>query len=223
MARGMPCRCCTSAATAAACARSGSKSGRTARARSMNRATAGLVGACSPAAPSGGPASGTGNGGKGRCCSPSRPSARRDVTSRCRPGQLANRSANSGPMSSTNCSTLSSTSSVRRPASRRCSWANGEACLASWRSASSRAASTASVAPAPPAQATSGTKATRLKGRGCLACDGPPAAAAKACATSTARRVLPWPPGPSTLTRRCACTASSRPATWASAPCRRVR
>ena len=45
----------------------------------------------------------------------------------------------------------------------------------------------------------------------------------RSCATSTAKRVLPAPPGPRTVTKRCAATRASRRAPAWSAPTSRVR
>ncbi len=169
------------------------------RARSTNKATAPSCG--SQAAPG----AGTSSGGKRSSCSSGRFSSSWLVTSRCTCGAAAS-ACTSAAVASSTCSTLSNTSSARRDAIAAASTAGRFAAP----SAGSATPSTWATLRGSSAGSRSGAASIHQTPSGqCPRC---------AWAPASARLVLPMPPGPTTLTRRCACTsaasvrsASSRP------------
>ena len=244
MAKGKPPNARTSAATAPAWRWLSLKSARAARARSVNSATAGLIDrgfaglfsaavgtssgasdgatdgapddACSATAVScarpGSGCAGSGKGCRSVTCSPSSASARREVASTCSSGHSARSAPMAAAAGSSSCSQLSSTSRLGKAASP-CAMCAVSAAVAGGRC---RAAASAASRSAALRQDTSGTKTTCASSR-------PLPLLAWRPAASTASRVLPAPPGPSTVTRRCVCSSAASCCSIGSAPNRLVR
>ncbi len=186
-ASGRPSSWTTSSATSAAVLSLRMKSARRARARSTKSATDGI---CASASGDGNAAckSGTASGGTRSVCSQRSCSGTRLVTSRHRPGQLASKSASAAPAGST-CSKLSSTSSSAAR-SRRTS-----------RSRSGSGGWPVSVRPRVRAMAGSTRDGSRTGARSTRAT--PSANRSASCAAAArARRVLPTPAGPVSVSRR---------------------
>jgi len=200
MASGSPSSRAQIAATSAAFPAVRAKEGRTACAHCTKRATAGKRATAAGSAPSAGV--GRASGGTGKVCSPRTRSAARLVTSATTPGHAPSSAASAGPAPAT-CSMLSSSSS--RSLSRKWAW-----------SRSSTGCPAASRRPSARAMVGSAKAGSRRAAR--LTVTTPSAKALSRPATTCwARRVLPTPPGPVSVSRRtsgwrsrCATAASSR-------------
>ena len=140
-------------------------------------------------------ASGRESGGTRNSCSPDTPSATRLVTRTFSRGQASSRSETTGA-AGRRCSKLSSTRSRRRSASKWWSRATEKSCPASRPpSAWKIAGATCSGAPTAPRE----TNATPSR-----------KAPASSSATAIARRVLPTPPGPVSVSSRTSVAAEER-------------
>ena len=178
------------------------KPGRALRARSTNMATAGTSLHTATLASTGG----SGSGSTGSTASPSRSSRRREVTTRCSPGRACNQPASTAaPPGSTSCSKLSSTSSARRPLRNCCIAAVSAPVTPNGNCAATRFGRSLATW-----QSASGTKAITSN------------CAASSRVASTARRVLPAPPGPCSVIRRWLASASCKRLRSASRPKKRL-
>ena len=187
-----------------------SKSGRRAWARATKRRTASLrsktAGAAGLASAAG---SGSPRGVTSRRCSPARRRAARLVARTFRPGASDRRRETSGAAGS-RCSKLSRISSKRLPRrNRRSRSGNGPSAP----SVTSSACAIAAVRSPAPSSDARGTKHTP-------SANGAPPASRRRPASSSARRVLPIPGGPSRVSKRTSarskrrwarCSSSSRP------------
>ena len=185
MASGSPSSRRQIAATAAALPGVRAKPGRTARARSVNSATAGEAAMSASEAVAG--SAGSGSGGTGYSRSARSPSAARLVATIARPGQRASSSPRSGatPATCSRLSRINSQASSQNSSAR----AGTSAPVPDWSAPTARAIP-ASTCPGS-ATAASGTNTAP-----------PPKRSRSRWPAARASRVLPTPPGPVSVTSR---------------------
>ncbi len=204
IASGSPSSRRHTSATAPAFAAVRVKAGATAWARVAKRRTAAEVAAWSGDAVAG---SGSTSGGTGNWCSPATCRTARLVTSTVSRGQAIISPATVGAAAAT-CSNLSSRMSMSRRANEAARRSGSD------RSPASRTPSAWAIAGSTSAGSASGARSTNQTPS--------PNSSPRSAATSTARRVLPTPPGPVRVTRGTSCR-SSRARTAASSPSRPIR
>ena len=203
IASGMPSRRRQISATPGALRSVSAKPGKTAEARSMNRRTASFSASAEPGRAS---SSGTPSDGTRQMISGPIRSGSRLVATIVKRGHAWSRPSATRAQLNTRCSQLSSTRSRWEADSDPRSVSRMDS---PERSCTPRTAAIACATSSPSSSAASSTSCTPSRNRGWTA-----------NATSSARLVLPMPPGPLRVTRRLASTSS---ATSAISPCRPIK
>ncbi len=194
IASGRPSRRRQISMTASTVSSSTSKPADAAAARSAKSCTDG----CSRAAAGSWPSSGRPSGGTIARCSPSMPSGSRLVATTRRRGQCASRRSTSAAASATRCSQLSMTRRVSRGSSASTSRSKPSRAPPGAVGSSSRFASRE-----PRTASSVGTRLSPSERGASSASQTPPGVVStSSAASSQASRVLPAPPGPTSVTRR---------------------
>ena len=199
MASGMPSSRRQMVATAAAVSAASVNDGWARLARSTNSRTESMSARAARSS-----TSGTVRAGTGQVTSPGRPSGSRLVASTVSSPASTSASATKAAAASMTCSQLSRTNRVGAPATVAASWPAAE------RPGCSRAPRADNTAPATACGSSMGPSSIHQTPPGCLAPASP--------ATASASRVLPTPPGPSSVTRRPDSTSSTTASTSSRRP-----